>query len=60
MKISETKRREISQVLTEEICKPENENNIEHLIKGAECVLSKLGYNIGISEGFDSIEVTES
>ena len=60
MKISEKKRREIGQALTEEICKLENENNIELLMQGAECVLSKLGYNIGISEGFDSIEVSES
>ena len=60
MKISEKKRREIGQALTEEICKPENEHNIELLMQGAECVLSKLGYNIGISEGFDSIEVSES
>ena len=60
MKISEKKRREIGQALTEEICKLENNHNIELLMQGAECVLSKLGYNIGISEGFDSIEVSES
>ena len=60
MKISEKKRREISQALTEEICKAENEHNIELLMQGAECALRKLGYNIGISENFDSIEVSES
>ena len=60
MKISETKRREISQALTEMICESENAHNIECLMQGAECALSKLGYNIGISEGFDSIEVSES
>ena len=60
MKISETKRREIGQALTEMICEAENVHNIECLMRGAECALSKLGYNIGISEGFDSIEVSES
>ena len=44
MKISEKKRREIGQALTEEICKAENEHNIELLMQGAECALSKLGY----------------
>ena len=52
MKTSETKRREIS--------KAEIEHNNQLLMQAAECALSKLDYNIGISEGFDSIEVSES